>query len=388
MLKILITSVGSLVGQNILDTLETRRQALYIVGLNTLADNPQMFRCDVAYLSPPTAQQAEFKAFLTAIIAQEKPDLILSARDQDTLFLAELRESEPALASCIPYATASLAAMSFQPWQTYLFAQSHNLPFVQTLYWQAQPQATPQIEQQAGLDEFVHTIGFPLIAKPARDSDAAAVRLVRHQAELEALLANTTECVLQEYLGDPQPVLQALERNAIAPALFYQSPDTWHVSCQSGASSPHGLWPLFCSYDQHLMGRSERFEAYFDSELQALAEAYLRAFAQAGGQGPFNLQCRRDRAGKWKAMALNLRFGGNTYSRWQSGHDELGYLIRAFLPQSDFPLHTPSTEERGPIVKTLRNWQLKSAWLTELEDQGKWCSPTQIGFESSKSAKN
>lgn len=38
MLKILITSVGSLVGQNILDSLEGRREGVRVIGVNSLAE--------------------------------------------------------------------------------------------------------------------------------------------------------------------------------------------------------------------------------------------------------------------------------------------------------------------------------------------------------------
>ena len=53
-MKWLITSVASLVGQNILDVLEypgfSRRFLVNIVGVNSLPDSAGNFRCDRCYL--------------------------------------------------------------------------------------------------------------------------------------------------------------------------------------------------------------------------------------------------------------------------------------------------------------------------------------------------
>lgn len=58
-IKILIASVGSLVGQNILDALEfpefNRRNLVHITGTNSISLTANNFRCDECYLVPPTA---------------------------------------------------------------------------------------------------------------------------------------------------------------------------------------------------------------------------------------------------------------------------------------------------------------------------------------------
>ncbi|MEZ0374943.1 MAG: hypothetical protein ACAI44_38005 [Candidatus Sericytochromatia bacterium] len=363
MIRILICSVGSLVGQNLLDALETRRQGLRLIGINSVAANPQNFRCDAAYLAPPTAETMAYEAFLLDLLAREQPDLILSGRDQDTLFLTAFRERFPAFTARIPYASAALAQMSFDKWQTCQFALSQGLAFARTLLARA--------SQPAPLEAFCREVGFPLVAKPLRDSDAAAVRVIRQPAELERLLAVEPELLLQEYLGDPAPLLQALAGLEPAPPLFYQAPDTWHCSCQTVVTGPELVAPVFCSFDRHLQGRTECFEPYADPALAELARNYALAFAAAGGIGPFNVQCRRDRRGRWKALAINLRQGGNTFSRLQCGYDELGLLISTFAPGLDFPVIATAPESRGKVLKTQRNWFVPDRWIEELE-QGSW----------------
>ena len=54
MFKLLILSVGSLLGQVTLDVLDGRRDHLHIVGFNSIANAPSNYRCDEVFLTPET----------------------------------------------------------------------------------------------------------------------------------------------------------------------------------------------------------------------------------------------------------------------------------------------------------------------------------------------
>ena len=73
-MKVLLTSVGSLVGQNILDVLEypgfSRRSLMRVVGSNSVPDAACNFRCDRCYLLPLTAT-AEYSARMREILLEE-----------------------------------------------------------------------------------------------------------------------------------------------------------------------------------------------------------------------------------------------------------------------------------------------------------------------------
>jgi len=93
-MKLLITSVGSLLGQNVLDGIESRRNLVNVVGMNSIADNPRNFRCDTVYLVNNT-NQPEFLDEFLEIVEIEKPDLILPGRDEDCVFLADFKSKHP-----------------------------------------------------------------------------------------------------------------------------------------------------------------------------------------------------------------------------------------------------------------------------------------------------
>jgi hypothetical protein len=62
-LKILVLSVGSLLGQNILDALEGRREQVDVIGGDTGTTNARLFRCEVpssneeGWMRRPQAEQ-------------------------------------------------------------------------------------------------------------------------------------------------------------------------------------------------------------------------------------------------------------------------------------------------------------------------------------------
>ena len=97
---ILITSVGSLVGHNILESLAPRRQEWRIVGVNSLPLAANNFRCDVAYLAPETAQEDAYLSRLREILRIEQPAVALAGRDLDLPPLACLK-AEPEFAQTL-----------------------------------------------------------------------------------------------------------------------------------------------------------------------------------------------------------------------------------------------------------------------------------------------
>src|ERR1700674_5041876 len=54
-LRLLVLSVGTRVGQNVLTTLNGRRDGLLLMGTSSVANEPALFDFDVAYRVPPTA---------------------------------------------------------------------------------------------------------------------------------------------------------------------------------------------------------------------------------------------------------------------------------------------------------------------------------------------
>ncbi|MSU48243.1 MAG: hypothetical protein EXS37_03985 [Opitutus sp.] len=90
--RILITGVGSLIGQNLLNALETRRACVDVVGTNAAIDSTRVLRCDRTHLVPRNDQPG-YATRLSEIIREESPDLVFPGRDPDVVVLSELAKS-------------------------------------------------------------------------------------------------------------------------------------------------------------------------------------------------------------------------------------------------------------------------------------------------------
>lgn len=156
---LLVTSVGSLVGQNILDMLEPRRHQVRLIGTTDATENPRLYRCDIVHLVPPTQEQAAFETRILEIIEEEQPDLVIAARDPDVLLQARWRESRPELTPLLTAGPLEVAQAMQDKLLSSRFAAEHGLPFAET--------ATCGPDGHLGpVYALAETCGYPLLAKP------------------------------------------------------------------------------------------------------------------------------------------------------------------------------------------------------------------------------
>jgi hypothetical protein len=367
-MKLLITSVGSLVGQGILDVLEcpgrSRRALVTVVGTNSLADAPNNFRCDQCYLVPPTAD-ASFAARMREILIVESPDLILCGRDEDTLALSRLKATHSELPGVLPIGKPDAALIGLDKWRTWLFSRTHGLPMAETFM--------PGVSGgQAALENFCREFGYPLIAKPARGFASIGVQFVRDANDLTQVMQRDGY-LLQEYLGDPQALQAYFSAFRGLPPLFAHAPNADQYSCMAVICPAAEVGPLLCTWHRMDYGVSTRYERMSDPSLEQVAGAYMRALAAEGVAGPVNMNLRRDRQGAYKAVEINLRNTGATYPRFLMGLDEIYLIARAFVPHVDFPAREiAETDRPDRIIRYYSAHPVNDAQVTALTRAGVW----------------
>ena len=369
-LNLLIASVGSAVGQHILDVLDypgfSRRALVRVVGTNSIADAPPNFRCDRCYLVPETAS-ADYPARMRDILREEKPDLILCARDADTLALAELKARESTLPGTLPIGSPRAALIGYDKWQTFLFARRHGLPFPNSF-------APGETGDGAALAEFCRQVGYPLVAKPRRGFGSRGIFFVRNDDDAAAM--NRPDYLLQEYLGDPNELGQYFASLAGPVPLMTQAPNADYHSSWMLIAPDGSLSPTMMTDQTFLNGSSVANRRVVDPDAHAIAVAYARAFHREGGSGPMNIAYRRDRQGVWSVPEINLRNTGGTLSRFLLGLDELYHTVRVFAPGFEFPeMHPASGEAPNLIRKSYFSYALQDSAIETLERTGLWTSP-------------
>jgi hypothetical protein len=367
-LKILISSVGSLVGTNLLDVLESqycyRRDLVYLIGTNSIANSINNFKCDKCYLMPTTATP-DFTRRMTDILRKEKPDLILNGRDEDAEAIALILMDNPDLKAKLPYGKLHTIRYALNKWETWLFTQKYSLPFANTF-----------VRDKSGgvseLKSFAEEAGYPMIAKPVEGFASIGVFFIRNWQEAEYAFS-LEDYLIQEYLGKPDAMDDYFRMMDGPTPLFANAPDVYHHTATTFISRNGSISKVFTSKNVHKNGATIEFHKLYIEELEALGLAYAKAIYQEGGYGPLGAQFKLDRNNNWKAQEMNMRANGNTYPRFLMGQDDVGLIVNEFFPDFDFPQYQPDEKEVGFFIgKTLTASKLSIEDLKGLENRKVW----------------
>jgi carbamoyl-phosphate synthase large subunit len=363
-LRLLVLSVGTRVGQNVLTSLKDRRDRLHVAATSSVCNEPALFDCDVVYRVPPTAAEPQaFERALLDIMAQERVDLVIPCRDDDVAFLASLRERRPELSSRLLCGSTAPVRVIGDKWLSAQFSVQHGLPFAASLI-------KCSAEERAG---FVATCGFPLVAKPRRGYASLGIYIIWNDAQLAATLDDDAY-LAQQFLGDPDTIgkyLAAMEAKGIP--LYHTFQGRRH-SIQA-LITPDGA----IAYVMSIRIVSDRRRSKWvgldtDPDAIAIGRKCATVFAAAGWRGPLNIQCQRAPDGKLMIHEFNGRFTGATFERWLLGYDEVGAAITSFTGR---PMPSPGSRATPSLeaFETVVGRAADPAHVADLEREGVWRRP-------------
>lgn len=367
-IKLLIVSVGSLVGQNILDALEFsefyRRHHFHIVGTNSLSQTSNIYRCDEGCLVPLTTSE-EYPQKIKEILKDVQPDIILTARDADTSVLKEIMTQDNSLPGLLPFGTLNSVNAALNKWKSFTFCRKYNLPFAESF-------VSGKFEIEKQLTTFIKNVGYPLIAKPIKGFASKNVFFVKDWEDTRYFLGK--EGVLfQEYLGKPEDINSYINSLNSPVPLFTEMPNISHHTCHIPIRSDGKIGDIFVLRNHHNFGAVTKLQRVHHPELESLSADFSRAFIKEGGYGPLSVQFRTDKNGLYKAQEMNLRTTGSTHPRLMMGQDEIGYIINDLRPDLKFPVYERSKPIFDSIVvKSLYSYQIQKKDISQLEHSGHW----------------
>ena len=367
-IKILVTSIGSLVGQNIQDVLEfpdfRRRDMVELIGTNTIASSPNNFRCDRSYLVSET-NTPDYKIQLKNILLKEQPDLILNARDEDTETVALLLEQNKELPGKLPYGNVITLKFALNKWETWLFCNRYNLPFAEPFY----------IGKSGGLDElkgFIEKYDYPLIAKPVQGFASKGVFFIRNWHDAQ-VISKYKDYIVQEYLGNASVLETYFNKMDDLTPLFGHAPDTDHYAGYTVIAPDGSFDPVFISRNEHDSGATVVFNKVKNQLLEKLTEEFAHAIYNEGGYGPLNVQFREDRNGNWKVQEINMRTTGNTFPKFIMGQDDIGLIFQGVLPEINFPIYKAPLSAHNLIISKIRKcYLINPDNIQDLKDSKLW----------------
>ena len=341
--RILITSVGSLVGWTVLTALESLRSRLTIIGCNTLSASSNVFDCDRAYRVPNTADAQAYLDSLRAVVVQERPDLIIPGRDEELAVLSELAADNVCRHICVLAPPQDLVPIFNDKLETARFAAREGLPFAATAY-------------EAGeISALVESCGFPLLIKPRFGGHASkGVRIVINPAQLQAAVAGggalVQECLNPETLSGLEDFAPetGLPLNYSIRDLRYAA--EWLVGGMGELLSLQGV----VSRTEGPLSMHMRLTD--DGSLLGVAEAYARVLAKAGHRGVANIQGKRLADGRFVPFELNGRFTGSAAARAFMGCNQVAQAVCHFLwneSYTDAPFHPDTTTLRSTVYRAI-----------------------------------
>jgi carbamoyl-phosphate synthase large subunit len=340
-LTLLLTSVGSFVGKNILDSLDGRRENVNVIGCNSIADVANNFRCDEVYLVPPVLEADDYRHRLLEIIERTKPDLILPGRDDDVSLLAKLAEQHPALAVKIPLGCVDVARIFDDKKSSWQFAKEMDIPFVDTVR-----------ADRHELTALLRKYGFPLLAKPFGGNGSKGVLLLFTESQLWSA-AERKGLVFQPYINPSPELINSADSFSDGIPLFYAPLITGQIALQAIISPDGKVQSILCTNNAMQAGRNEQIIRMENPTLAELARTIAVKFSKAGWRGCLNIQGRINKADEFIAFEFNGRMTGSTSARLLLGFDELGLLVQHFvgdnlLPSS--PYHGTADREVQEIL--------------------------------------
>lgn len=357
---ILITSVGSQVGEGIIRSIDNRRDHLRIVGINSSVENPVNFQCDTTYLVPELSNKKAFTQKLAEIVSNERPSLILPGRDDDIIMLSELGRDNHEINQLLLSGSYDLCRTIRSKLDTYQYAYSNDLPFCFTV-----DISREDIETQAA--ELVKSHGWPVVVKPKEGYGAQDIWIVSDWLTLEKWFGRS-DYVLQPFLSASTSLKSWLNSFQEGIPLHSSAPDTVQDVVQLVLGPDSSLVGVFGMHTQMKSGRSWRVTPNNNEKLLALGRRFAETLGRDGWRGPLNIQTRYH-DGNYIPFEINGRFNGTTSARTELGFDEIRLSIQAFL---DIDLGDRESSSADFLHRRSNDYGVCQNQVSELELNGVW----------------
>lgn len=361
MAVLLILSVGSLVGTNILDAIESFRPGLRVVGINSEAQAPNNFRCDRVFLVPPARDAEAYWRCVEQVLQREHPDVVLAGRDDDVALMAAWRERHPCWADCFAVGDLSLSLPMTDKLVGHDWAVARGLPFAPTVAANDQGARGQCAAWMAELD-------CALIAKPRAGNGSRGVRLLLDEESLAATLGDA-DLIIQPYLSDIAPYRTLRQQSTLGLPLFWTPTLTQYVA-QTVIGPDGGVLGRFDMEAKLVAGRCEHALKFDDPGFREIGDRYAESLAAGGWRGPVNVQMVHHPKLGFQVIEFCARVAGGMMPLLLLGFDEMALTLsawtgKAFERRSPLPTSTV-------VLRVTHDVGLDAGDLAILQEHGTW----------------
>jgi hypothetical protein len=352
--RLLIMSVGSLVGNALLECMEmVGRERFHVVGLNSEPSAANNFRCDTCFLAPRFDNKSALFELLDRVVAESSPDLIIPGRDDDVVALSEWEQTRCSKRTMV--GALSIAETIRDKWKSYLWAREHHLPFARSAI---------------DADELTllrRDCGLPLIAKPRLGFGSNGVRLIVNDSQLTRALARE-DVVVQEAIS-PSPTM--------SPDDLADGIPLWFAPIQPGSPlalsllDHHGARFISITQSRHVRGAAIDNVLLDAADLQDTLMRFSDVAWEQGWRGLFSIQARPNALGQHIPIELAGRFMGATSALSALGVNVFEQVLAAFIPGYQ-NTHAPQPDFNLRVVKQVRSHVHSLREESQFKREGVW----------------
>ncbi len=319
MARVLVTCVGSGVGQSVLDSLNELRQD-YIIGCDMNRNVYATHFCDEFHFVPGLYSEGYLDALLNIAI-ERKADIIIPGHDHELVLLSKHIDKFHAHGIEVLVSEPKVISISRDKYLWYEYFHERGCSIVPT-YKVKDFRMSPDLSI------------FPAIIKPSGGSASQGIYIVHEIGELDGM---ADEDIIQPYLF---PTKDDKNYDMIVRAVnsrkFVQMSE---ISIQLIFGKDARFKSIFISKNVLKNGIPVHIDTILPEDFEYLDEImkFVPICEEQGVKGPVNVQGRITENGIF-FFEMNMRFTGITGNRAQLGFNEVQYLVSDFLGKSPRPL--------------------------------------------------
>ncbi len=317
MKQILVTGVGSLLGQGILKSLNASSMEFKIIGTDYFPHSVGLYWVDKGYLLPdvlrPEVNEEDWLGSLIKIINQEKIDILLPGLDFEIPILTRFKNTiEEQTDSIILVNPEDVVNIGNDKWETVNYLKNNNFYY-------------PKSCLPDEVDSFLIDNSYPFIVKPRFGHTSKNVYLVNNESQLYDSIEKCDRPIIQEYVGDS-------ENEYTCGATCIDSQVITLISLRRTLKNGN-TQQAFCE-------KTDEIDKYI-KKLTLSLNPY----------GPINFQLRITSKGP-TVFEINPRFSGTTPIRALFGVNEVEAVIKRLLGEKDYGEYK---EKEGVVLRYFEN---------------------------------
>ena len=311
--RVLVTCVGSGIGQSVVDSLKHFKDEYFLVGSDQSRFSYSVPDCD-EFISLPQIGAADYLDELLAACAALQIDIVIPGHDLELPLFAQHRDRFESAQVQVMVGTAPLVILlrNKLAWSREFRKRSRRVVPTSSIG-----------DFRRGAPEGL--IELPAIAKPSAGSASAGVKIIHRPQDAVGL---PDDYVIQPFLfpTDEDPELGAI-RAAVAAGRVVQFSE---ISVQLLYSREGELLGRFASRNRLKGGVPVEIVPIETPEVWSAVDEIASVLADYGPRGPINLQGRITPTGLI-FFEMNPRFTGITGNRSQFGFNEVAMLVDNFV---------------------------------------------------------